>query len=772
MRATELPDWEAGRTFDHATLPKARLDAFQKVTGTARYSSDVHLPGQLHAAVVRSPHPHARVRSVDTVPALEIPGVVAALTADDIDDITWYDEEVPLLGDVVRFVGDEVAAVAATSLAAARRGAAAVRVDYEVLPHVTDAGAALDDGAPEVHPGGNRVDDAEVTVRGDVDTAMADAAVIIEARYRTPVAVHNAMEPHGCTAWWQDQQLTIHASTQGVNSVRDTVAERLGLDHNQVRVVAEHVGGGFGAKQVPWKPTVLAALLSRHTGRPVQLMVDRRAENLAAGKRNGTMQHVRLGADDTGRLVAIDADLMVDMGAYGVAGEPSNVAGSYLQLYACDHVRTVSQLVYTNTGPAVAFRAPGYVEAAFALESAMDELSRRLDIDPIELRRRNYTERDQQKDLPLSSPTALARCYDRVADVAGWGAPPEQPRAGEPTTGEPASDGYLRGRGFAAHEWMAGKASPPGYAWIELNSDGSVHVVTSAQDIGTGTRTALTQIVAEELGIGTERIRLTLGDTAAGPPAPTSAGSATLPTMAPAVRAAAADVRRQVVAAAGEHLGIEPARLRFDLGQISVRDTPEEGNVLALADLLTEMSPVGIHGHGGRVDPPDDVSVRTFGAVIADVDVDTRTGAVRVLRIVIAPDCGRIVNPLLVDSQVIGGATQGIGFALTEEQVIDHDLGTVVNGDLEEYLIPTMSDTCRIDHAAVDIADLAANPLGVKGIGEPPLIAVPAAIANAVHDAIGIRFHELPLTRRRVLEALRDRPVSDSPSDRTTEVLS
>ncbi len=745
MRATQLDRWDDDAELSEVTGSRTRLEAHQKVTGSARYSSDVRLPGQLYAAFVRSTHPRARITAVHVDDAREVPGVVDVLTADDVTDVTWFEEELPLFGHTVRYVGDEIAAVAGLTVEAARRGAAAVEVDYEVLDHVTDGERALADGAPPVHDGGNLAEERRVDGRGDVEAAMARADEVVDLWFRTPAAVHNALEPHGATAWWQDGQLTLYSSTQGVNDVRDMVAQRLGLDHNHVRVVAEHVGGGFGAKQVPWKPTAVAALLSRRTGRPVQLMLDRRGENLAAGKRNSTWQHVRLGATSEGRLVAIDAQLFADNGAYSVSGESSNVPGSYLQLYACDDVRTVYTRAYTDTGPAVAFRAPGYVEGAYALESAMDELARRLDIDPVELRRRNYTERDQQKDLPLSSPDALRACYDRAMEVAGWDTPP--------TDGEDdAWPGVVRGRGFAAHEWMAGKPSPPGYAWIELNSDGTVHVVTSAQDIGTGTRTALTQVVSEELGIDVDRIRFTLGDTAAGPPAPTSSGSATIPTMAPAVRAAAHDVRQQVLAAAAEVLDVDTSSLRFDGTTIS--SPTAEVDDLTLTDLLDELSPVGIHGHGGFVDPPDDVSVRTFGAAVADVEVDTATGEVRVTRIVVAPDCGRIVNPLLVESQVIGGVTQGIGFALFEEQVVDHRLGHVVNPDLEEYLVPTVSDTCPIDHAVVDLPDFAANPLGVKGIGEPPLIAVPAAIANAVRDATGVRMSELPLTRRRVLDAL------------------
>lgn len=721
-----------------------RLDAHQKVTGSARYSVDVRLPGMLHAAVVRSPHPHARVASVDAAAALEVPGVVAVLMAEDAADVRWYDEGVGLFPDVVRYVGDEVAAIAATSLAAARRGARAVVVDYEPLPHVTDAPSALRDDAPAVHDGGNQVGEAEVTERGDVDAAMGEAHVIVDREFRTPAAVHNALEPHACTAWWSEDQLTLWASTQSVNDVREMVADSLGMRHDEVRVVAEHIGGGFGAKQVPWKDTVIAALLSKKTGAPVQLAYDRRGENLAAGKRNASWQHVRLASDSDGRLTGIDVQIVTDNGAYGVSGEASNVSGSYQRLYRCENTRTVHRRAYTNTGPAVAFRAPGYVEAAFALESAMDELARLLEIDPVDLRRRNLADFDQENDRPWSSPEATGRCIDCAVEVFGWH--DREPRADD------GGSTVRRGRGFAVHEWMAGKPSPPGYASVEMNGDGSVHVGTAVQDIGTGTRTALTQIASEELGVEVARIRLTVGDTAAGSAAPASAGSATLPTMGPAVRSACADLCRNLVEAAAAHLDVDPADVHFDGAKFRI---DELGLVLQLEDLLELHAPAGFHGHGECTDVRDDVTIRTSGAAAAEVSVDTRTGVVTVDRIVVAPDCGRIVNPKLVDSQVIGGATQGIGFALTEEQVIDHRIGAVVNPDLEDYLVPTIADTCVIEHAAVDLPDLAANPLGIKGIGEPPLIGVPAAIANAVADAIGVRPIQLPLTRRRILDALR-----------------
>lgn len=754
MKANDLPPWQHEADFDEVGNNVLRLDAGQKVTGRARYAGDMQLPGQLDGAIVRSPHARARILSVDVGPALDVDGVVAVLTAEDVGDLEWYSESTPFFSDIVRFVGDEIAAVAAETPEAARAGAAAVVVEYEVLDHVTDPVRAIDADAPRVHDvtsakGANLVDEPEKTERGDVAAAFEGATVIIDLTFDTPVSVHNALETHGATAWWDGSQLTLYASTQGVNDVRDEIAERLGLDHNQVRVVAEHVGGAFGAKQVPWKPTMIGALLSKKTARPVRMMADRRGENIALGKRNRTRQRVRLAADEQGTLLGIDADLSSEVGAYVVGGESSMLAGLYLHLYKCANVRTVSRSIYTNTGPAVAFRAPGYVEAAFALESAMDQLATELDIDPVELRLRNYTERDQEEDLPWSAPDALRRSYERVKEVARWDDSPATPPTGD--------NGVRTGRGFAANEWAAATATPPGYAWLEMNSDGSVHVVCSAQDIGTGTRTVLTQVAAEELATDPAKVRLTLGDTAAGPPAPTSAGSTTVPTMAPAIRAAAADARQQILEHAAAQLDVEIGVLTLEGDTIKNRS----GDDLLLSDLLQELAPQGIHGHGGQLETNEDVSVRTFGSASAEVTVDTYTGEVRVQRIVVAPDCGRILNRALADSQVIGGATQGIGFALTEEQIVDHELGVVINDSLEEFLIPTVSDSCHVEHAALDLPDLAANPLGVKGIGELPLIPVPAAIANAVHDAIGVRFTELPITRKRILDALNSAPTAE-----------
>lgn len=739
---SDLPIWEQSRTFTNVGKPYGRVDGPEKVTGRARYSYDVRLPGQLYAAVLRCPHPHARLIHLDTTAAAQHPGVHAVLSAANVPEtITFYEEESPLFSKTLRFIGDEVAAVAAESEEIAEDALQLIVAEYEPLPFVVDMQEAQAPDAPQVHKDGNEAVHKEYE-RGDVAAGFAEAHVVIDETYTTETALHNSFEPHGCTAVWEGDRLTLYESTQGIFEVRDQVAEKLGIPVHNVRVIKEYMGGGFGAKQILWKQSLIAALLARHTGHPVQLMLDREAENLAAGNRNGTVQHVRIGAKADGTLTAITVDVQQAVGAYMVGGEASNVLGIYQQLYRCPNVRATQKGIYINAGPSVAFRAPGYVEGCFGLESAMDELARVLDMDPITLRLRNYTKTDQEEEKPYSSPDVLRISYERVSAAFGW----------QDYTKPVIQGSKRRGIGFAAHEWAAGSGSAPGYAWIKLNGDGSADVITGAQDIGTGTRTALTQIAAEELSLSMDRVNLYLGDTARGPYAPTSAGSATLPTLAPAIREAAVNVKAQLFKAASQLLEESPDNLVIEDGHIYVKGDAQSG--VSVEEICKAISPHMIQGHGTRTPNPADLTVRTFGAQCVEVEVDIETGEVSILRVAASHDCGRIVNPKMVESQVIGGVTQGIGFALTEERVVDGKRGVVLNPNLEEYKIPTVKDIPPILHAPIDQADTKANNSGIKGIGEPPIIPTAPAIANAIYDAVGIRLRHTPITRRRLVAAL------------------
>jgi xanthine dehydrogenase YagR molybdenum-binding subunit len=722
-----------------------RVEGPDKVTGRARYSYDVHLPGQLYARVLRSPHPHARITRIDASAAEALPGVRAVLSSANIADVPWYKTS-RLFDTTVRFVGDEVAAVAADSIDIAEDALRLIEIEYEVLPFVVDIERALAPGAPLVHAEGNLVDEPEAYARGDVERGFAEADVLIEQTYRTQTALHNSLEPHGCTASWEGENLTLWSSTQSIFTVRQDVAESLGLPEQRVRVIKQHMGGGFGAKQIAWKHDAVAALLSRASGRPVQLMLDREAENLAAGNRNSTVQHVKIGARRDGTLTAIQAEIDLATGAYLVGGEASKVDGIYQSLYRCPNVRTVQRSVYLNLGPAVAFRAPGFVEGAFGLESAIDELARALSLDPIELRQKNYTGDDQKKQQPYTLPDGLRLCYERASQAFDW----------KGSRASPSSPARKRGVGVAAHSWVGGGGNPPGYAWVKLNSDGTADVVTGTQDIGTGTRTALVQIAAEELGIAPACVAVHLGDTASGPYSPASAGSSTLPTIGPAVRAAAFDARQQLLAAAARLLDVQPDQL--EVGNGTIYASHNASKRVSVEELMGQVAPHMILGQGARGPKSEELTAHTFGVQIVEVEVDTETGEVTVLQVVATHDCGRIVNPATVESQVIGGVTQGIGYALTEERILDGRSGIVLNANLEEYKVPTVADVPPIVHAPVDVADTRANSLGAKGVGEPPVIPTAPAIANAIFDAVGVRLRAAPLSRRRVVEALAHKP--------------
>lgn len=741
IETTPLPPWDRHAQLRLVGRSHQRAEGPEKVTGRARYAYDVRLPGQLYVAALRSPYPHARIRQIKTARAAGLPGVHAVLSSANTPEITWYEEECKLFDTTLRFVGDEVAVVAAETLELAQDALRLIEVSYEPLPFVTDLAAALQPAAPNVHPDGNQVDKPKTYERGDLAAGFAAADVVIDQVYTTQTQVHNSLEPHGCTLFWEGDQLTIWESTQGIFEVREQVAEKLGVPEHHVRVIKEHMGGGFGSKQIVWKQTVIAAILAQQTGRPVQFMLDREAENLAAGSRGATHQHLRIGAKRDGTLTALSVTAHIANGAYSVGGEGANVSGLYERLYRCPNLRTEQTSIYLNTGPSVAFRAPGHVEAAFALESAMDELARALGMDPIELRLQNYTGDDQKKAKPYSSPEGLRACYERVRAAFDW-ATYQHP---------PATGAKRRGIGFAAHEWGGG-GNPPAYAWVKLNGDGSADVITGAQDIGTGSRTGLMLVAAEELGLPLADVRVHLGDTATGPYAPTSAGSATQTTVGPAVRAAAADAKRQLLEAAAKLLEEDdPTQLTIDEGVI--RANGQEATV-TVKEVTGRLAPHMILGHGLRGANPKDVSIRTFGAQCVEVEVDMETGEVTVLRVAAAHDCGRIINPLMVESQVIGGVTQGIGFALIEDRVIDQRSGIVLNANLEEYKVPTVADIPPITNVAVDLPDTNANPTGAKGIGEPPLIPTAPAIANAIYDATGIRLRALPLGRRQLLNQL------------------
>lgn len=730
--------WDVEEDLRVVGKPTPRVDGIAHVTGAAEYTTDVRLPGMLHGKFLRSPHPHARILKIDAAEAEKMPGVRGVFTHHNIPAIKFAKGR-PLLGDIVRFVGDEVAAVVAESEAGARAALKKIRVEYGPLPFVLDPEEAAKPGAPPVHEGGNLLDAEPSTYeRGDVEDGLEAADVVVEGMFETPTQMHNSLETHVSIADWDGQTMTIWESTQNLHGVRDKVADLLELDRNRVRVRGEYMGGGFGSKNNAGKHTIMAAVLTRRLGHPVKFALSRQEENLAVGNRPATRQHLKIGAKKDGTLTAIELTCYSALGAY--AGWGGYVGGPARELYACPNVLTRQFNAFTNTGPFSAFRAPGYVEGTFPLEVLMDELAAKIRMDPLELRIKNYSSTNPVGGMHYSS-NGLLDAYQEGARAIDWGRRSKPPR----------EEGSWRiGVGMASQIW-GGAGGPPSYALVKINSDASATVVTGTQDIGTGTKTALCQIAAEELGLPLRKIAIEIGDTQWGLYSTASWGSMTLASMGPAVREAAADAKEQVMSLAAQYLGKRVNSLRLENGNLRGAKVDQP-----LAEVLSDLGDIMIVGRGSRGPNPGDYAIRTFGAQFAEVAVDIETGEIQVRKIVAAHDSGRIINPLTTSSQIQGGVLQGLGYALMEARSLDSASGAVLNPNLEDYMVPTMLDAPEIEDHMIDRADNLINNLGAKGVGEPPIIPTAGAIANAVFHATGIAFHEIPLTRERVLEALPD----------------
>jgi xanthine dehydrogenase YagR molybdenum-binding subunit len=768
-KVVEIPDrtlapWTADEELTVVGMPIRRVDAPEKVTGSAVYTSDRTARGLLHAVLVRSTIPHGRAVRIDLEPARAIPGFVDAIVFDDLpkDGKPIRAGGVRFLDPEISYAGQSLACVCADSIHAARAAAHSVRIEYEATAFAATAARATEPDAPSVRPKGANISRSSPMVcsRGDADQGLAEADVVVRGRYRTPSALHSAMEPHGAVCEWHGDQLTVYEGTQGIFAVRDEVAAALGMPRSRVRVVMEHMGGGFGAKNHASAHTYAAAILARRTGRPVRCVLDRAAEQSDTGHRAPATIDVTLGAKRDGRLTTIIVEALVDQ---GISGWEASVTKIFHELYACENVRTTETFAYTNTHAMAAFRGPGHTEGAFAFERSMDELARTLGIDPLELRLRNYADHDQEKSRPWSGGN-LRRCLEEGARRFGWnwgsnwGQTPISTEGTSHTSQlgnralTPIPARIRRGFGLASQVWPAG-GGPPAYATVRIHPDGSIDVLTGTQDLGTGARTIFAQVAAEALGARVEDVRVILGDTERTPFTPNSWGSMTTPSVAPAVRMAAEEARERLIEAASEILGLDPECLSIRDGTI----IPSTGAPpVPIADITRKLGEVTITGHGSRGPNERGVGLMTFGAQFAEVEVDTWTGVVRVVRLTAVHDVGRVINPLLARSQLEGGIIQGIGFALFEERVIDERLGRPFNAGLHDYKVPTMADIPEIDASCLDTVDTVANPVGARGLAEPPIIPTAPAIANAVADAIQVPLRELPLTPWRILDALGD----------------
>ncbi len=713
-----------------------RVDAYERVSGTAVYPHDVSLPDMLHGAILRCPHAHAKVLKIDTGKAEKMPGVRVVLTGDSPGaDMGWYERRGTFYGRLFdphcRHEGEEVVAVAAETLPQAFDAIRAIEVEYEVLPFVIDDEAALAPDAPAVHEGGNLVGKPSVRERGDLTAGFEQADFVIERTFRTPCEIHAPMEPHGSVARWDGNRLTVWDSTQGVFSVQQAMARALGLPLANVRVIGHYMGGGFGAKLETGKYTVFAALMARMTGRPVKIFLPREDCFRVTGNRPGNTITIKIGVKNDGSLTAMDYKSLGSNGAYRYNASTSTMA---VYLYTCPNIRAEDTTVYTNAGKARPMRGPGFPQCAWALEQVMDEIAQKLKIDPVDLRLKNIAEMAQYEDgVPLTS-NHLAACLRKGAKEFGWA----KARA------RTESDGHLRrGVGVAACFWgYAG--GPPSTVIVKLFSDGSVNLNMGASDIGTGTKTWAAMIVAEELGVAVERMQIEHADTATTQYATSSGGSKTVPSDSPAVRAAAFAVKKQLLEMAAEELEVEESDLELHDLTISSRSNSEKKIEISKLAKLDRQGVV--IGTGYREPNPEGKFTWPYGAQFCEVEVNTRTGEVRLLRFLGAHDSGRVLNRLTYDNQLFGGIVMGVGFGMTEERVLDRQTGKMANANFHDYKIPTMMDVALShQNAPIDRPDTEFNTTGTKGLGEPATIPTAAAIANAVCDAIGIRVTDTPL---------------------------
>jgi xanthine dehydrogenase YagR molybdenum-binding subunit len=727
---------------------KPRVDGYERVSGSAVYPSDVNLPDTLYGAILRCPHAHAKVRSIDVSAARKLPGVRAVLTSSsaEVQDLTWSyrGTSVPLLDPVCRHEGEAVAAVAAETSQQAVDALRTISVDYEILPFVADETKALDDNAPQIHEGGNRVGEPSSSERGDVAKGFEEADVVLSKSFTTACELHTPLERHGCAAKWDGDRLTIWESTQGVYRVQSMVAGVLGMPLANVRVIGHYMGGGFGSKLQADKYSVLAALLAKVTARPVKLFITREETFLCVGNRPPSNLKLKAGARSDGTLTALEYTALCTGGAYP-AGGTSLIDFLIRDLYTCPNIRTEATDVYINAGPARPFRAPGHPECAWALEQMMDELARELGMDPVQLRLKNLPKVSQARGNQPYTSTGLRECLVEGAKEFGW----DTARSQRP------DEGHLRrGVGVAACEWVAGGGGPPSTIIVKLFSDGSVNLNMGASDIGTGTKSWAAMIVTEELGVPLEEIQIEHADTGTTQFATPSGGSKTVPTESPAVRAAAWEVRRQLFAIASDELGVAADDLELADGTVRSRSNPDTGKPIRQLEGFQRRGV--ILGVGYRGPNPEGKIVNPFAAQFCEVEVNTRTGEIRVLRFVGAHESGRVLNRLTFDSQVIGGIAMGIGLGLTEERILDRkQTGKLVNRSWHDYKLPTAMDVpADIGSIAIEPDDDEANLTGAKGLGEPVTIPTAAALANAVYDAIGVRLTSTPMTPARVLDAL------------------
>jgi len=742
----EPPPLPANAELTYIGKPTLRYDGSAKAMGKGKYTADINLPGMLYARLIDATIPHGRIISVDTTAAEKLPGVRAVYVIEHVYGVAELRDpklETPSRYPVVRYAGQPIAGVAAVSQQVADDAAKLVKIQYDTMPFVVDRSAARADNAPVVFPGpadaaasagggggpkdvpqtGN-VHGPERKTVGDIQKGFADADMIVEGEYFTQVQTHSALETHGFVVDWKPDEVTVYASTQGTSSVRDEFAEVFKLPKSKVRVITEYMGGGFGAKFGAGNEGVVAANLSRKANAPVKLMLDRRQEHIVSN-RPDSHQKLKIGAKHDGTLTAIE---LTSYGTAGV-GTGAGTAGPATNMYKCPNLLTEEYDVFINAGPGAAFRAPGHPQGCFAFEQTIDDLAVKLNMDPLALREKI----DESPARKAERQVILERTNWRNRRPAGSDTGP-----------------IKRGMGIAQSVW---------YRFVSMNSscevrvsrDGSVELMSAVQDLGTGTKTLLAIIVAEEFGIPPADVVIRIGDTRF-PIGPDSGGSVTAGSITPAVRNAAYQAKQKLFASVAPHFGTTADNFALQSGRIVFKNDPSRS--YTLKQIAAKLPTAEISAQATRV-PEYSKERLTYGGVdFVELAVDTETGRVHIEKVFGAHDCGRPINPTGVISQINGGILQGISYALFEQRIMDRNAGYMLNANLENYKILGAREVPQIDIVLVENY-IAQSSTDAAGIGESAgIITLAAAIGNAFYNATGVRMRRIPMTPANVLSAL------------------
>ncbi|MBR8839848.1 MAG: xanthine dehydrogenase family protein molybdopterin-binding subunit [Stigonema ocellatum SAG 48.90 = DSM 106950] len=734
--------------------PISRVDGVLKVTGGARYSSDIPLANLAHAVVLHSTIAKGRITQINTTAAEQAPGVLGIVThlnAPKLHSISFAQpgqppsavgRSLPILQDlVIHFSGQQIGVVIAETLEQAEYAATLVQVTYAEESPITNLHTVLEQAfyPDKTDALGQPLE----TKRGDLETGWAAADVQIDQSYTTSTNNHNPLAPFASIAVWEGEKLTVYDASQWVQNVRLVLAATLGIAISNVRVVSQFVGGAFGCGLRAWPHVTLAAIAARHVHRAVKLVLTRQQMYTFVGYRPQTVQHLRLGATRDGKLTAIVHDNLSPTSPFDEFVE--STTNNSRVLYACPNVATTHRLVRVNAGTPTYMRAPGESVGTFALESAMDELAYALELDPIELRLRNYAETNPETGLPWSS-KSLRQCYQIGAERFGWSNRDQKPHSMR-------RGNTLIGLGVASAMYPVYRL--PASAMARIAVDGSVLVQSSVTDISPGTYTVMTQVAAETLGLPISQVRFELGDTDM-PEAPLQGGSMAMASVGSAVQAAALALRGKILglAIADEHSplqGVNKEDVIAMEGRLCLQHDHSIGETYSEILMRNQMTQLEAQSSSMPGEERQQYSMYSFGAQFAQVHIDIDLGMMRVARFLGVYGAGRIINAKTARSQMIGGIIGGVGQALEEETVMDETNGRIINANFGEYHVPVQADIGKLEHIFVDEHDPHVNPLGVKGIGELGLVGVAAAIANAVYHATGKRVRNLPITLDKVL---------------------